>query len=201
MAREISFGKIEERIHKSEPGTVFVTSDFSDLATTYAANGALRRLEKSGDIRQIMRGVYELPQYSELLKEDVAPSTDLVAQAIARNYGWTIAPSGETALNLLGLSAQVPATWEYISDGSYRTYQYGNVTIKFKKASNRELAKLSPKTAVVVRALKSLGRGRVSKEDIDEIRSRLSEEEKKRALEEARYTTSWIYDEIKRICK
>ena len=92
MPREMCFKRISERIGESKPGTVFVTSDFSDLATTYAANGVLRRLEKSGDIRQIMRGVYERPKYSKLLKEEVAPSADAVAHAIARNYGWTIVP-------------------------------------------------------------------------------------------------------------
>ena len=201
MPREMCFRKINERIEDSKPGTVFVTSDFSDLATTYAANGALRRLEKSGDIRQIMRGIYERPKYSELLKEEVAPSADSVAQAIARNYGWTIVPSGLTALNMLGLSTQVPATWEYVSDGSYKTYSYGNVTLKFKKASNKEISNLSYKTALVIRALKAIGRGNVTEDDIKEIRSRLTADEKKTALEEARHTTSWIYDEIKRICK
>ena len=201
MPREMCFRKINERIQDSKPGTVFVTSDFSDLATTYAANGALRRLEKSGDIRQIMRGIYERPKYSELLKEEVAPSADSVAQAIARNYGWTIVPSGLTALNMLGLSTQVPATWEYVSDGSYKTYSYGNVTLKFKKVSNKEISNLSYKTALVIRALKAIGRGNVTEDDIKEIRSRLTADEKKTALEEARHTTAWIYNEMKRICK
>ena len=93
-------------ISHSEPGTVFVISNFSDLVTTYATNGALRRLEKGGDIRQIMRGIYERSKYSE--KKELAPSADAMARTIARNYGWTIIPSGVNALNMLACLRRFP---------------------------------------------------------------------------------------------
>ena len=53
----------------------------------------------------------------------------------------------------------------------------------------------------MIRVLKAIGRGNVTEDNIKEIRSRLTEFEKKKDLEEAGHTTSWIYDEIKRICK
>ena len=45
-----------------------------------------------------------------------------MAKAIARNYNWTIAPTGDAALNLLGISTQVPSKWEYVSSGPYKEY-------------------------------------------------------------------------------
>ena len=46
-----------------------------------------------------------------------------VSEALARSYHWTITASGNTALNLLGLSEQVASSWEYLSDGPYKTYE------------------------------------------------------------------------------
>jgi hypothetical protein len=44
--------------------------------------------------------------YSRQIQERivVAAAPRAVAKALARNYRWTIAPCGDTALNLLGLS-------------------------------------------------------------------------------------------------
>jgi hypothetical protein len=43
-----------------------------------------------------------------LLQQELSPDFDQVAQAFARKFNWRIQPSGDTALNLLGLSTQVP---------------------------------------------------------------------------------------------
>ena len=109
MKRNISLNQIEERIRNSPKITIFLTSDFTDLASSDAANKALLRLEEAGLIRRILFGVYEYPDYNEFLNEYVEPSPDKVAHALARKFGWTIVPCGDTALNMLGLSTQVPS--------------------------------------------------------------------------------------------
>jgi hypothetical protein len=48
-----------------------------------------------------------------LLNEFVPPNPNKVAKAIADNFGWTIVPIGDNALNILGLSTQVVAVWEF----------------------------------------------------------------------------------------
>ena len=72
-----------------------------------------------------MRGVFYKPKYSKLLDEYIAPSPDAVAHALARNYGWTIFPCGDTALNLLGhqvggfrlpMTEATPQETEFIRD-------------------------------------------------------------------------------------
>ena len=110
----------------------------------------LTRLEADGLIRRVIRGVYDKPEYNDFLGEYVAPSPDKVANALARNFGWSIVPCGDTALNLLGLSTQVPAAWVYVSDGTYKEYAYDNTTIQFKRTTNKEVSKLSYKTALTV---------------------------------------------------
>ena len=132
---------IKRRINDAEPQSVFVAADFADIAENIKIATSLGRLEDDKLIRRVLWGVYEKPEYNELLGEFVAPSPDKVAHALARNFGWTIVPCGDTALNLLGLSTQVPSTWIYVSDGTYREYTYNNVTIKFKRTTNKEISK------------------------------------------------------------
>ncbi len=114
---------------------------------------------------------------------------------------WTIVPCGDTALNLLGLSTQVAASWIYVSDGPYKEYTYGNVTLNFKRTTNKEISKLSYKTALVVQALKALGKENIDDAILEKLKITLTNTEKKAMLTEAKAATSWIYEYIKQICK
>ena len=53
------------------------------------------------------RGIYDYPKYSELLKKQLSPDIEQVSRAYARKFNWKIEVSGESALNILGLSTQV----------------------------------------------------------------------------------------------
>lgn len=142
--------RIRERVLSAENGMVFTTSDFADIADSDTVRQSLNRLVNSGILRRVFRGVFEKPKYSNLLKEYVAINPN----ALARSYHWTIAPCGNTALNFLGLSTQVTATWSYISDGPYRIYEWDSTRIEFKHKANREITGLSYITVLVVQALK-----------------------------------------------
>ena len=192
---------IKTRIMNSPDGSVFTTVDFADVIENSRVGVILSRLEEDGVIRRVMRGIYDKPVYNDFLKEYLAPSPSLVAEALARNFGWTIVPCGDTALNILGLSTQVPAAWSYVSDGTYKDYTYDNTTIKFKRTTNKEISKLSYKTALIVQALKALGKDNIDDAIINKLKNDLTDEEKATALFEAKATTSWIYEYIKQICK
>lgn len=53
MKRDITIRAIEDRIKASKPGTVYITADFIDIASSDAANRALQRLNEAGIIRRI----------------------------------------------------------------------------------------------------------------------------------------------------
>ncbi|WP_022952437.1 DUF6088 family protein [Leucothrix mucor] len=46
----------------------------------------LGRMEKKGVIRRVMRGLYDYPIYSKLLKKQLSPDIDQVAHALARKF-------------------------------------------------------------------------------------------------------------------
>ena len=201
MEKTTNLKLIRDRINRSDIGTVYVAVDFVDISDKTRVNAYLARLVDEGLIRRVLRGVYDKPEYNVFLEEYVAPSPDKVANAIARNFGWTIVPCGDTALNLLGLSTQVPAAWVYVSDGTYKEYTYDNTTIQFKRTTNKEVSKLSYKTALTVQALKALGKDKIDDMVISRLGKLLTAEEKQTMLEEAKAATSWIYEYIKQICR
>lgn len=130
-----------------------------------------------------------------------APSPHHVAQALARKFNWSIAPSGATALNLLGLSTQVPAKWSYISDGPYHKFNVGKLELEFKHRSNREISGLSYKSAMVIQALRALGKENVDDITIKKLQRLLTDHEKQALLQEAQQAVAWIYNLIKKICR
>ncbi len=200
----MSKGYIEEirkRIQAADAGSVFVSSDFADIANTDTIRKSLYELVQKGLLVRVFNGIFEKPEYSDLLGEYVAVDPDKVAQALARSYHWTITPCGNTALNLLGLSTQVPASWTYISDGPYRTFQWEKNKLEFKHRTNKEISGLSYITRLVIQALKTLGKDNVTEYIVDQLSERLSDNDKSVIFHEASESTDWVYDTIRKICK
>lgn len=192
--------EIRERVLTADEGSIFVASDFADIADTNTVRSALYRLVQDGVLRRIFNGVFEKPKYSQLLDEYVAADPDAVAKALARSYHWTIAPCGNTALNLLGLSTQVTAVWSYISDGPYKTYEWNSTKLEFKHRTNKEITGLSYMTSLVIQALKTLGKSNVTPEVIQTLSKKLTDADKQACLKEATESTDWVYDTIRQIC-
>lgn len=192
--------QIDERIATYPCGTSFSASDFLDIADANTVSQALFRIEKDGRIRRVMNGIYDKPAYSQLIQEYSVPRVDKVAEALARRFNWTIAPAGDTALNILHISTQVPNTWEYVSDGPYRDYMIGNTLLKFKHVMPREINGYSPVTVMVIQGIRAIGKGNMTQEETDRFASALRDEDKEMLLREARNASGWIFREIKKIC-
>lgn len=202
MQRPDHLEQVKKRLENASAGTILIPSDFFDIAEAVKINKCLERLSRTGHLRRVMRGIYIKPRFSELLNKEVPPRMDDIAKAIARNYGWTIVPCGDTALNMLGLSTQVPAVWNYVSDGPYKAYETDGMTLKFKHTDNKnELINISYKAALLIQALKALGKENVTHKDLHAISKMLTEVEKVQILEEAKRATAWVYELIRKIGK
>ena len=95
----------------------------------------------------------------------------------------------------------MPAVWVYVSDGTYKKYSFGNTTIVFKRTTNKDISRLSYKTALVIQAIKALGKDNVDSTVIQKISSFLTPQDKEKMIQEAKISTSWIYEIIKTVCK
>ncbi|VFE93779.1 DUF6088 family protein [Clostridioides difficile] len=192
---------ISDKINDFDSHKVFFANDFLDIASNATVRQILKRLADERKIQRIIDGFYYNPRYSELIGEYEAVSIHELALAIARKYNWNIAPYSSTALNLLGLSTQVPTHYKYISSGRYKEYKIGDTVLEFKKVNPGEIANMSLKTATVIQAIKSLGKENINAQVIQKIRENLTEKERKDLMNESKSVPAWIYEVIREICE
>ncbi|MDU1580064.1 DUF6088 family protein [Finegoldia magna] len=191
--------KISDKINDFDSHKVFFANDFLDVASNATVRQILKRLADEDKIKRVIDGFYYNPKYSELIGEYEAVSIHELALAIARKYNWNIAPYNSTALNLLGLSTQVPTHYKYISSGRYKEYKIGDSILEFKKVNPGEIANMSLKSATVIQAIKSLGKENITNEVIQKIRENLTEKERTDLMNESKSVPSWIYEMIREI--
>jgi len=111
---------ILDRIRGQGRGKVFTPKDFLDLGSRDAADQSLSRLVRGGEVQRLGRGLYHYPRINERLGIPLGPDFDEIAEALARQTGSRVVPSGAVAANRLGLSTQVPAKPVYLTDGRTR---------------------------------------------------------------------------------
>lgn len=186
-------------MHKKPNNTIFSINDFYDLGSCSAVKTALFRLNKEGIVHRLIDGFYVIPYYSELIQEYSYPTADQVAQKIAEKYVWNITPYGDNALNQVGLSTQVPAIYEYLSDGPYRQYNYSNKVIKFKHTSNRMISKFSLSLSLIIQSIKALGKDRITPKDIARMSSFCKEYVNEDLLQNTKTVPAWMYKVLKEI--
>lgn len=189
------------RIYGRGKGFVFSSADFIDEFRDNNIDKALSELTKQGKIRRIIRGLYDYPKHSELLQQPLSPDIEQIAQALARKFRWRIEPSGDTALNLLKLSTQVPGRYIYHSDGPNRSYKIGNTTLEFKKTVLKEIGFKYSISSLIVAALKSLGKNHIDENVITTLQNQIDPKMRSKILKDTKTVTGWIYDAIKLICK
>ena len=193
--------KICRQLDREGRGWCFSGKDFTTIGGRVAIDVVLHRLEKSGSIRRIIRGLYDYPEHSNLLKRQLSPNINHAAHALARKFRWKIQPTGAAALNYFGLSTQVPGRLTYLTDGPKRSYDIMGTTLESNNVGLKESKLKHPQSELVVQALKSLGPERVDAQAIAMLRERLTVPERKRILHDTRYITGWIYGIIKKICR
>ncbi len=193
--------QIAARIHRFGIGKAFSAKDFLDLASRTIIDVTLAALTHDGKIRRVRRGLYDRPNINPSLGGVLTPDIDEVARAIARKLRWKIVPDGAWAANLLGLSTQVPSKIIYLTDGANKEVPIGQRIIYFKHARPKAIAGLDGKFALVVQALRHLGREGVGTQEIATLRLALSQAEKSRLLKDTRFGADWIYDVAKQLAE
>lgn len=193
--------QIVARIERLGEGKAFSAKDFLDIASRGTIDMALSGLTREGTIRRIRRGLYDMPKINPALGGKLSPDIDEAARAIARRQKWKIIPDGAWAANLLGLSTQVPSKIIYLTDGPNNEVPIGRRTIQFKHARPKAMAGLEGKFALVVQALRHLGRDGVGPREIEKLRNDLTAAEKKKLVTDTRFGVDWIFEVANRIAE
>lgn len=150
--------KIIKRVRAKGRGKwVCTPKDFLDLGSRAAVDQALSRLAKSGDLRRVGRGLYDLPRMSGVLHRPAPVDMDSAVAALVRRDSVRIMLDGIAAANQLGLTNAVPAKASYVTDGATRNIRIGNRTVRLRHAGPSVMAWAGKSSAPVVQALRWLG--------------------------------------------
>ena len=191
---EMQLKTIESWVKSMKPGEVFTIKDLPSGISRGMGDVTLSRMARTGVIRRVARGVYDVPQWNQLLQKEVAVDVDKVAHAIARKFGWTIRPSDESAVNVMGLSTQLPASYIYITTGPSKKYVVDGCPVSFVHRCNREMILEFPAARDVVRALKGLGKAYATPEIVAQMARRYSDREWEAICEASKSVSEWILE-------
>lgn len=170
---------LRERIEAIPEDSVLFRSDFPEYHSEFVG-GILAELTNEGKLVKLAQGIYAKPSKSRFGM--VLPSVEKIVQAIATRDHAKVIPSGMTALNILGLSTQVPMNYTYLTTGSERTIKLTNQKITLKRGVPKNFCYGTLLITLLVQALKALKQSNVEQEDLQIIRTLISKEPDKENL-------------------
>ena len=170
---------LRERIEALPEDSVLFRSGFPEYHSEFVG-GTLAELTQEGFLVKLAQGIYAKPRRSRFGL--VLPSVDKIVQAIAARDNAEVLPSGMTALNVLGLSTQVPMKYSYLTTGSERIIKLENQEIRLKRGVPKNFCYETKLIALLVQALKTLKQQNVGEEALQVIRSLISREPDRSAL-------------------
>jgi len=182
---------ILNRVHGHKGGWVFTPDHFLDLGSYQAVALSLKNLCDAGKIRRLARGLYDYPRHHPKLGA-LTPTADQIAQALAYKDSSRIQPSGAYAANLLGLSEQVPARAVFLTDATDRKITVGRQEIVLKRTTPKNMATAGRISALVIQALRYLGRDNVDQGVIHRLARRLSAADRRQLIRDIRFAPAWI---------
>ncbi len=183
--------QVLNKIKDNKRGKIFFPNNFSKIGSEDAIHQALKRLSEKGILLRIAHGIY-LYHKTDPELGILYPPINEIAKAIAKRDKARIIPTGIQALNLLGLSTQVPMKVVYLTDGAQRDIDIGNQSIRFKKTSPKNLAVKGEINGLVIQALREIGNGNVSAEQLKIIIEILQKENPTIVENDASLAPVWI---------
>jgi len=182
-------GKILNKIKKCGRGKLYSASDFAVYGSAVSVAKALERLTRKGGLVRIARGLYCYPKIDRKFGLGIQyPTINEIAESEAR-----VVPTGMHALNVLGLSAQVPMNYVFYTDGNSRTVNlFNGRKLRFKRVALKNLAYQNKTLMLAVFALKEIGRPQVTEEHTAQLKTIFARIPKSSILPDLRLVPAWI---------
>jgi hypothetical protein len=174
-------------------GAAFRAKELLHLGSRAGVDQALTRLERSGAVSRISRGLYVRPTAGRFGLR--SPSAGKVVSALASATGETIAIHGAVAANALGLSTQTPLRTIYLTSGRSRTMKVGGQMVELRHAPEWELLLPGQAAGDALRAIAWAGKSR-ARETISALRHRLQPSEQQNLLGLRGRLPTWLAQEV-----
>ena len=179
------------KIKKAKGGSLFFIDDFVAFGNAKAVGKAMERLVKSGELHRVAKGIYVRPVKDKVLGI-VLPGIEDIAEAIRKRDKARIVPTGSYAMYKLGLTTQVPMNVVYYTDSTPRKVKIGKQTINFKRASARNLSAIGDISKLVIQALKTIGKEKVTEVELHKIKELLKQEKPYHLQHDMKIAPEWI---------
>lgn len=183
--------RLLEKIIQKDKGSLLFPSEFSELGSINAIRLGLSRLAKEKLIFRLGQGIYLYPKFDSKLGM-LYPSTEDIAEAIAKQDRARIIPTGAQALYKIGLSTQIPMKAVYLTDGVRRVVKIGKRTIEFKSTTPKLLSALGKSSLMAIQALKELGKDQVDDKVKKQIKKVLYNEDAAILRHDMSLAPAWI---------
>ena len=179
--------KILNKMKKCGRGKLYSASDFAVYGSAVSVAKALERLTRKGGLVRIARGLYCYPKIDRKFGMGIQyPTINEIAEKVARQSEARVVPTGMHALNVLGLSAQVPMNYVFYTDGNSRTVNlFNGRKLRFKRVAHKTLM-------LAVFALKEIGRPQVTEEHTAQLKTIFARIPKSSILPDLRLVPAWI---------
>ena len=187
------YSQIELKVRRSKPGQIFMPADFKDLGTSAAIRKALSRLVEQNQLVRMGQGIYTTPINDDVFGP-VMPTVEEMASIIAKKERVKIMPSGQYALNKIGLSTQVPMRLVYLTSGNKKSIAIGKSSLVFKPASAKKLAMIGHISSLLFLGLEELDLDRLSDTEREKIGTLLEREDPKKLRHDLRLVSARISD-------
>ncbi len=185
--------QIETKIKQSKPGKIFLPSDFKDLGTSAAIRKTLSRLVEQNLLVRMGQGIYVIPIHDKIFGPTL-PSIEEIAKSLAKKEYVKIMPTGQYALNKIGLSTQVPMKMIFLTNGTKKKITIGNSTLVFQPTTTKKLAMVGSISSLLLLGLEEVDLQKLTKSDIEKIINLLKKEDTKKLKHDIKLAPSKISD-------
>jgi hypothetical protein len=185
--------QIEAKVKRAKPGQIFLPSDFKDLGTSTAIRKSLSRLVEQKLLIRMGQGIYATPIHDKVFG-DVLPSMEEIAATLAKKEHVKIMPTGQYALNKVGLSTQVPMKMVYLTNGTKKNITLGKSSIVFQPTTTKKLAMIGSITSLLFLGLEELDLDNLSESEIKKIINLLKKEDEKKLKHDLKLAPARISD-------
>jgi hypothetical protein len=180
---------ILEYARRYPEGTVFGAHELLGYGERAALDQALRRLEASGDLSRVARGLYTLTVSTRFGRR--APDPEHLVRGYARREALVVAHHGAAEANRLGLSTQVPMHAIWLTSGPTTTLQAGALTIELRKAPRWLLIDPDGQAGAALRAVAWLGAD-AAEHHFARIGNSLTRDERRTLLDARGLMPAWM---------
>jgi len=185
--------QIENKIKRSKPGQIILPSDFKDLGTSTAIRKTLSRLVDQKVLVRMGQGVYVIPIHDKLFGE-VLPSMEEIAASLAEKEHVKIMPTGQYALNKIGLSNQVPMKLVFLTNGTKKNITIGKSSIVFQPTTTKKLAMVGSISSLLFLGLEELDLNRLTESELEKIIDLLKKEDQNNLKHDLKLAPARISD-------